>query len=66
MDYCSSVWGNCSSECLEAQKRGPRLILDTDRNSRSLSLFQELKMIPISDVIRHRILTLTNINLQVP
>ena len=62
-DYCSSVWENCSSECLEqlllAQKQGARLILDTDRNSRSLNLFQELKMIPVSDAIHHRILTLT-------
>ena len=63
IEYCCSVWGNCSSELLKhvllAQKRAARLLLNTDASCRSLELFQKLKIFPFSDIVRQRTLNLT-------
>ena len=46
LDYCNSIWGNCSNELLEKvvkfQKRAARVILDKDFDTPSLELFQQL------------------------
>ena len=48
IEYCCSVWANCSSELFQhvllAQKRAARLPLNTDASCRSLELFQKLKI----------------------
>ena len=63
IEYCCSVWGNCSSELLQqvlpAQKRAARILLNADTSCRSLELFQKLKICPFSDIVRQRILNLT-------
>ena len=62
IEYCCSVWGNCSSELIQvllAQKRAARLLLNADTSCRSLELFQKLKICPFSDIVRQRILYLT-------
>jgi hypothetical protein len=62
MEYCCSVWGNCPLEHLDrlltAQKRAARILLKTDKTSSSLTLFRTLRLIPISDIIIIRILTI--------
>ena len=64
MEYCCSVWGNCSKESMDrlllAQKRGARLLLNADAMSPSLPLFQNLLLLPISDVIIFRLLILVH------
>lgn len=56
--YCSSAWGNCSSyllsRLLRLQKRAARLLLDADFNQPSVSLFSQLKWLPIFDLIKLR------------
>ena len=56
IEYCCSVWGNCSSELLQqvllAQKRAARLLLNADTSCRSLELYQKLKICPFSDIVR--------------
>ena len=46
LDYCNSIWGNCSNELLDKiikfQKRAARLILDKDLSVPSSELFQQL------------------------
>ena len=63
IECCCSVWGNCSSELLQqvllAQKRAARLLLNSDTSCRSLELFQNLKICPLGDIVRQRILNLT-------
>ena len=63
IEYCCSVWGNCSSELLQqvllAQKRTARLLLNAETSCCSLELFQKLKICPFSDIVRQRILNLT-------
>ena len=60
--YCSSAWGNCSSyllsRLLRLQKRAARLLLDADFNQPSVSLFSQLKWLPIFDLIKLRKLVL--------
>ena len=50
--YGSSVWDSCSAEChqrlLKLQKRAARIILDADKRTPSLSLFNKLNWLPIS------------------
>lgn len=63
MEYCCSVWGNCSTELLDqlllTQKRAARIILNADFSTPSLSLFKQLNFNPICDAIRYRILMQT-------
>ena len=60
MEYCCSVWGNCSAELLDdlllAQKRAARIILNAHYTTSFFQLFKELNIIPIGDAIRYRIL----------
>ena len=60
MEYCCSVWGNCSAELLDqlllAQKQAARIILNAHYTTSSLQLFKELNIIPIGDAIQYRIL----------
>lgn len=64
--YCSSCWGTCSHtqllRLLRLQKRAARILLDADYTQSSVSLFLNLKWLPISDVVKIRkILTLYSI-----
>ena len=63
LEYCCSVWGNCSADALSqltsAQKRAARILVNADYTTPSLTLFQHLQIIPIVDTIRHRILLQT-------
>ena len=58
LEYCCTVWGNCSVENLERllrlQKRCARLILDATINDSSVKLFDKLGWLPIDDTIRIR------------
>ena len=55
LEYCCSVWGNCSVEdlnrLLKFQKLSGRLLLNADSLSRSVPLFNTLKWLPIYDII---------------
>jgi hypothetical protein len=63
LEYCCSVWGNCSADALSqltsAQKRAARILVNADYITPSLTLFQHLQIISIVDTIRHRILLQT-------
>ncbi|CAB3999253.1 Hypothetical predicted protein [Paramuricea clavata] len=63
LEYCCSVWGNCSTDALgrvtSAQKRAARILLNADYTIPSITLFKEINLIPIHDTIRHRILLQT-------
>ena len=59
--YCSSALGNSSnyfSSRLLFQKRAARLLLDADFSQPSVSLFSNLKWLPIFDLIKLRKLVL--------
>ena len=55
LEYCCTVWGNCSKEnlirLLKIQKRCARLILNAKHHDNSIKLFTELGWLPISDII---------------
>ena len=55
LDYCRTVWGNCSVEnllrLLQVQKRCARLILDATINDSSVELFDKLGWLPIDDIV---------------
>jgi hypothetical protein len=63
LEYCCSVWGNCSadefSQLTSAQKRAARILVNADYTTPSLTLFQHLQIILVVDTIRHRILLQT-------
>ena len=63
LEYCCSVWGNCSTDALEcvisAQNCATRILLNADYTIPSLTLFKEINLIPIHDTIRHWILLQT-------
>jgi hypothetical protein len=46
------VWDNCSSDCvqriLKLQKRAAQIILDTDRTTLSITLFNTLNWLPFT------------------
>ena len=52
MMYASMVWDNCSSDCvqriLKLQKRAARIILDADRTTPSITLFNTLNWLPFT------------------
>jgi hypothetical protein len=58
LEYCCTVWGNCSKEqlirLLKIQKRCARLILNANFCDNSVKLFTELGWLPISDTINCR------------
>ena len=58
LEYCCTVWGNCSVENLQrllrVQKRCARLILDATINDSSIELFDKLGWLPIDDIVRVR------------
>ena len=58
LEYCCTVWGNCSKEnltrLLKIQKRCARLILNAKHHDNSIKLFTELGWLPISDIINRR------------
>ena len=47
MLYLSPIWSSCNKEFLERvlrmQKRAARIILDAERTTRTLTMFNELK-----------------------
>jgi hypothetical protein len=53
LEYCCSVWGNCSADALErvtsAQKCAARILLNADYTIPSLTLFKEINLIPIHE-----------------
>ena len=57
MLYLSPIWSSCSKELLEKllrmQKRAARFILDAERTTRTLTIFNELNWIPFF-LSRHR------------
>ena len=56
LEYCCSIWGSTSQEnintIVKLQKRAARLILDADFSTPSAILFQELKWISFSDIVK--------------
>ena len=58
LEYCCTVWGNCSKEnlirLLRIQKRCARLILDVKFSDNSVKLFTKLGWLPIDDIICSR------------
>ena len=58
LEYCCTVWGNCSVENLQrllrVQKRCARLILDATIYESSVELFDKLGWLPIDDIVRVR------------
>jgi len=58
LEYCCTVWGNCTVDSLQRvlrlQKRCARLILDADTHENSVKLFNKLDWLPIDDIIRVR------------
>ena len=50
--YESMVWDNCSSDCvqriLKLQKRAARIILDADRTTPSITIFNTLNWLPLA------------------
>ena len=58
LEYCCTVWGNCSKEQLQRllriQKRCARLITNSTFGDNSVKLFTELEWLPISDIINCR------------
>ena len=58
LEYCSTVWGNCTVDNLQRvlrlQKRCARLFLDADTQENSVKLFNKLDWLPIDDIIRIR------------
>ena len=61
-EYCCSIWGSTSQEnintILKLQKRAVWLILDVDFSTPSAILFQELKWISFSDIVKFHQLSL--------
>ena len=57
LEYCCSIWGNSSKENLniivKLQKRAARLILDADFFTPSIVLFDKLKWISFSDIVKY-------------
>ena len=55
LDYCRTVWGNCSVEnllrLLQVQKRCAKLTLDATINDSSVELFDKLGWLPIDDIL---------------
>ena len=62
LEYCCTVWGNCSKEqlnrLLRLQKRCARIILDANFQDNSVMLFTQLNWLPIDDIICARKLSL--------
>ena len=58
MNYCCTVWGECSAaqqkRLLKLQKKGARLIIDTDFSTPSQTLFTKLKWLPFPKYVRYR------------
>ena len=62
LEYCCSIWGSTSQEnintIVKLKKRAARLILDADFSTPSTKLFQELKWISFSDIVKFHQLSL--------
>ena len=62
LDYCCSIWGNCSQKDRSAltrlQKQAARLILNTDPLTPSKELFSELNWQPFDQIVEQRKATL--------
>ena len=62
LEYCCSIWGSTFQEnintIVKLQKRAARLILDADFSTPSAILFQELKWISFSDIVKFHQLSL--------
>ena len=58
LEYCCSVWGNCSRSDIDTliklQKQAARLILETDRYAPSAPLFSELRWQTFDQITRER------------
>ena len=58
LEYCCTVWGNCSKEnlirLLRIQKRYVQLILDAKFSDNSVKLFTKLGWLPIDDIMCSR------------
>ena len=68
MTYGSMIWDNCSSDCvqkiLKLQKRAARIILDADRITPSIILFNTLNWLPFTrqSHIKRNILVYKRVN----
>ena len=58
LDYCCSIWGNCSNSQLESlirfQKRAARVILDKDFDTPSQELFATLNWMTFSERLQYK------------
>ena len=58
LEYCCSVWGNCSKSDIDTliklQKQAARLILETDRYAPSAPLFSQLRWQTFDQITRER------------
>ena len=66
--YGSVVWDNCNIEChqrlLKLQKRAARIILDADKRTPSIELFNKLNWLPLSkqSLIKRTSITFKRVN----
>ena len=56
LDFCVTVWGNCSdmTKLLKLQKQAARIILDCNIMTPSNEMFNKLKWLPIQEWVRYR------------
>ena len=57
IDYCCSVWGNCSKEnqnvITKLQKKAARLILDAEFRTSSRDMFEKLHWLPFPERVKY-------------
>lgn len=62
LDYCCSVWGNCSKrDCniiIKLQKQAARLVLDADRLTPSKEMFNSLNWLTFTQIVHQKQATL--------
>ena len=58
IEYCSSIWGNCSKhntlQVIKIQKKAARLILDVDPLTPSKLMFQKLQWLPFDEIVKFK------------
>ena len=70
LDYCVTVWGDCSniSKLLKLQKQAAQIILDCHYQTPSNEMFNKLKWLPIKEWVNYKkaIMTFKAINGKTP
>ena len=59
IEYCSSVWGICTEENqTKIKKKAARLILEAPPLTPSKQMFQQLKWLPINEIVKRLVLSI--------